>query len=274
MSGQFWLTDEQVEWLRPLFPKARGKPRVDARRVLSGIFHVRTTGSGGRTPRASTDPTRPSATALCPGLGLGVFARIFHVLALLGRDGETIMMGSMPQDAPHGGKPQKRGARPRAIGRTKGGLNSKLHMVGDGRGRPLNVFLSPGQMSDAKGALVLLTEAPPAKRRLGDTSYDADWRRDELKARGVRVCIPARTGRSRPATHNYRLHKKRCRIENAFPAERLARPRHPLHPWRRPLPLRHRARRRRHLLAAVTSPDRRLATWTVGSSEVNASPAA
>ncbi len=37
------------------------------------------------------------------------------------------------------------------IGRTKGGLNSKLHMVSDGQGRPPTFFLSPGQMSDAKG---------------------------------------------------------------------------------------------------------------------------
>lgn len=40
MSGQFWLTDKQVERLRPHFPKVRGKPRVDDRRVLSGILHV------------------------------------------------------------------------------------------------------------------------------------------------------------------------------------------------------------------------------------------
>ena len=40
MSGQFWLTGEQVERLRPHFPKARGKPGVDDRRVLSGVLHV------------------------------------------------------------------------------------------------------------------------------------------------------------------------------------------------------------------------------------------
>jgi transposase len=40
MSGQFWLSEEQVERLLPHFPKARGKPRVDDRRVLSGILHV------------------------------------------------------------------------------------------------------------------------------------------------------------------------------------------------------------------------------------------
>lgn len=40
MSGPFWLTGEQVERLRPPFPKARGKPRVEDRRVLNGILHV------------------------------------------------------------------------------------------------------------------------------------------------------------------------------------------------------------------------------------------
>jgi transposase len=89
-------------------------------------------------------------------------------------------------------------------------------MVSDGRGRPLTFFLSPGQMSDAKGALVLLAEMPRAKRLIGDKGYDADWLRDELKARGVRVCIPARSGRNHPASHNRKLYKKRCRIEIAF----------------------------------------------------------
>ena len=89
-------------------------------------------------------------------------------------------------------------------------------MVSDGCGRPLTFFLSPGQMSDARGALVLLAEMPRAKRLIGDKGYDADWLRDELKARSVRVCIPARSGRNRPASHNRKLYKKRCRIENAF----------------------------------------------------------
>jgi transposase len=71
-------------------------------------------------------------------------------------------------------------------------------------------------MSDAKGAMVLLAELPRAKRLIGDKGYDADWLRDELKARSVRVYIPARSGRNRPATHNRKLYKKRCRIENAF----------------------------------------------------------
>ena len=63
---------------------------------------------------------------------------------------------------------------------------------------------------------MLLAEMPGAKRLIGDKGYDADWLRDELKTRGLRVCIPARSGRNRPASHNRKLYKKRCRIENTF----------------------------------------------------------
>lgn len=40
MRDLVWLTDEQMERLSPLFPKSHGKPRVNDRRVLSGIVFV------------------------------------------------------------------------------------------------------------------------------------------------------------------------------------------------------------------------------------------
>jgi transposase len=89
-------------------------------------------------------------------------------------------------------------------------------MFSDGRGRPPTFFVSPEQMSDTRGPLVLMADLPRAKRPLGDRGYDADRLRDELKARGRRICIPARRGRRRPASHDKLLRKKCCRIENAF----------------------------------------------------------
>ena len=44
MSDLYWLTDEQMERLRPFFPKSHSKPRVDDRRVLSGIVFVNRNG--------------------------------------------------------------------------------------------------------------------------------------------------------------------------------------------------------------------------------------
>ena len=44
MSDLYWLTDDQMERLRPHFPRSHGKPRVDDGRVLSGIIFVNRNG--------------------------------------------------------------------------------------------------------------------------------------------------------------------------------------------------------------------------------------
>ena len=53
---------------------------------------------------------------------------------------------------------------PRRIGRTKGGLNSKLHVVCDRHARPVVLLLSEGRMSDHKGAGLLIGALPPQRR--------------------------------------------------------------------------------------------------------------
>ena len=72
MSGQFWLTAAQVERLRPHFPKARGKPRVDDRRVLSGILHVLRNGLRWQDAPAVYGPHKTRlTTASCAGPAWG-----------------------------------------------------------------------------------------------------------------------------------------------------------------------------------------------------------
>ena len=84
---------------------------------------------------------------------------------------------------------------PRRIGRTKGGLNSKLHTVCDGEGRPIVMLLSEGQMSDHKGARLVIDALPPARTLIADRGYDSRWFRDALTARGVEPCIPSSKSR-------------------------------------------------------------------------------
>ena len=62
MSDLYWLTDEQMERLRPFFPKSHGKPRVDDRRVLSGIVFVNAMGCGGGTHPRTMVRTRRCTT--------------------------------------------------------------------------------------------------------------------------------------------------------------------------------------------------------------------
>ena len=106
--------------------------------------------------------------------------------------------------------------RGRLIGRTKGGMNSKLHTVTDAMGRPLRMLLTAGQRSDYIGARALLDGLPPAKHMLADRGYDADWYREALENRGITPCIPARKGRKVLITHDAVRYRKRQKIENSF----------------------------------------------------------
>ena len=44
MSNLYWLSDAQMEGIKPFFPKSHGKARVDDRRVLSGIIFINRNG--------------------------------------------------------------------------------------------------------------------------------------------------------------------------------------------------------------------------------------
>jgi transposase len=92
------------------------------------------------------------------------------------------------------------------IGRTKGGLNSKLHAVTDAPGRPIQIFPSGGQTSDYIGARVMFSGFPNAETLLAGRGYDADWFRNALKDRRIAPCTPSHRGRKVPIPHD----PKRC----------------------------------------------------------------
>jgi len=88
--------------------------------------------------------------------------------------------------------------------------------VCDGAGRPLVLLLSEGQMSDYKGAAMMLNALPPAKILLGDRGYDAGRFRNALARRGIVPCIPSKPNRRMPIPHDRTLYRQRHKIENMF----------------------------------------------------------
>ena len=84
----------------------------------------------------------------------------------------------------------------RHIGRTKGGLNSKLHAVCDDQGRPVRLHLTAGQVSDFKGADMLLAALPDETEAvIGDRGYDSNKIRLSLADRNIPpICYQRRTG--------------------------------------------------------------------------------
>ena len=95
-------------------------------------------------------------------------------------------------------------------------MNSKLHAVTDGLGRPLLFLLTEGQVSDFKGARALLERLPKAKELLADRGYDADWFRNALQEKGISPCIPSKRNRKKPLDYDKLLYRQRYRIENVF----------------------------------------------------------
>ncbi|WP_232222637.1 IS5 family transposase [Paracoccus sphaerophysae] len=222
MSNLFWLTDAQMERLRPFFPKSHGKPRVDDRRVLSGIIFINRNGLRWCDAPREYGPHKTLYNRWKRWGDMGVFARIMEGLASEGGEEKVVMIDATylkahrtasSLRAKKGGPDDKRG---RLIGRTKGGLNTKLHAVTDARGRPLRFFMTAGQVSDYTGAAALLRSLPAAEWLIADRGYDADWFRDALKDKGIRPCIPGRKSRGKAIRYDKRRYKRRNRIEIMF----------------------------------------------------------
>ena len=95
-------------------------------------------------------------------------------------------------------------------------MNSKLHAVCDGDGKPLILLLTEGQVSDYRGAATMLPALPEAGRMIADKGYDSDWFRAALASRHIEPCIPGRSGRREPIDYDEDLYKQRNRIERMF----------------------------------------------------------
>ena len=95
-------------------------------------------------------------------------------------------------------------------------MNSKLHAVCDANGKPIVLRLSEGQMSDHKGARLVLDALPKASTLIADRGYDSNWFRQALTEKGITPCIPPTRNRKRPSDDDKVLYRQRHKIENMF----------------------------------------------------------
>ncbi|MFI1401176.1 IS5 family transposase, partial [Streptomyces sp. NPDC020681] len=88
--------------------------------------------------------------------------------------------------------------------------------VCDDTGRPIIMLLSEGQMSDHKGASLVLAALPPAKVLIADRGYDSTPFRQALVAKGIEPCIPSSRSRKIPYPYDKALYRQRHKVENLF----------------------------------------------------------
>lgn len=89
----FWLSDAQFARIQPLLPdKVRGVPRVDDRRVISGIIHVIRNGLRWRDAPPEYGPHKTLYNRFVRWSKAGVFTRIFEALATESRATGVVMI--------------------------------------------------------------------------------------------------------------------------------------------------------------------------------------
>jgi transposase len=110
---------------------------------------------------------------------------------------------------------QKGGPEDRAIGRSRGGLTTKLHAAVDALGNPIRFIVTPGERNDITQAHALI-DGLPAVHVLADTAYDADHFRDAIAAAKAQAVIPFSRSRSAVSNHDRHVYKERNLVERFF----------------------------------------------------------
>jgi len=102
------------------------------------------------------------------------------------------------------------------MGRSRGGLTTKIHAVTDASGLPIRLALTAGETHDAVPARELLSGLQKGQIILADKAYDADWIRRQIEDQGATPNIPSKANRTWKACFSATLYKDRNLVERFF----------------------------------------------------------
>ena len=102
------------------------------------------------------------------------------------------------------------------MGRSRGGLTTKIHALVDARGLPIALKLTPAQAHDGVSAADMLGTLRDGDVLLADRAYDSDALRTKLAARGAWANIKPMPGRKRRPAFSAFLYRYRNLVERFF----------------------------------------------------------
>ncbi|MCP6695530.1 IS5 family transposase [Pseudomonas donghuensis] len=242
MAKRYELSDEAWGVVSDLFIEThgRGRPRLSDRLMLDGVLWVLCSGAAWRDMPERFGPWSTVYQRFRGWRNLGTFDQMLKRLHLrLNEQGlinlQTWMIDSAAIRATRASSGAgKRGpdeSADHALGRSRGGLTTKIHMLCDAYGVPLRVLLSGGQTSDINYAQPLLDDEsiPNTRGRprkccrwlLADKGYDAEALRRYCDRYRMQPVIPLRTMKRKPKPGLPRLfdcpkYRQRNIIERMF----------------------------------------------------------
>ncbi|WP_447770005.1 IS5 family transposase [Aeromonas veronii] len=240
MSRRYQLTDAQWGLIEPLFlcRSISGRPTREPRQVLDGIPWILHTGAPWRDLPERFGPWRSVYNTFRRWLSTG---RIYAILAalqlhlnkegLIDFDLWCIDGSNVRASKDAAGAPKKNTPVNQALGRSRDGFGSKIHLVTDGNGLPLGFCLSPGQSAEIRYATSVLAIAgiPTSSGRYrtwpthlaADKAYRSRVLRAELWRRKIKAVIPQRSDqqrhhKGRPLVLDKARYRRRNVVERCF----------------------------------------------------------
>ncbi|RYE65828.1 MAG: IS5 family transposase [Oxalobacteraceae bacterium] len=144
----------------------------------------------------------------------GIWERVFETLTS-DRDNQYLMIDSTIVRAHQQAATGKGGPRNQALGRSRGGLTTKIHMLADTFGRPLRFIITTGQASDITQAQALLA-GQTGDAVLADKAYDSNALRALIAEMKAEAVIPSKKNRKICIPHDIAAYKQRNQIERCF----------------------------------------------------------
>ena len=221
------ITQEQYQLIADAFPKQRGNVKVSNLQALNAILHILEQGCKWRALPERFGNWHTVYMRFSRWSHNGVLRRVFQQLQqeqiieleVLGLDSTSVKVH------PDGtGALKKRG--PQAIGRSRGGMTTKIHMVAADARTAIIYAISAGQDHDGPHGRKLLKRLGPAKKKaegeqlklflVADRAYEGNETRQLAVALGYTPVIPPKTNRRHPWEYNRPIYKRRNEVERLF----------------------------------------------------------
>ncbi|MBY3224594.1 IS5 family transposase [Rhizobium laguerreae] len=214
------LRDDQWERIRGFVPggtKGKRGPRTNNRLFLDALLWMARSGSRWRDLPERLGDYRSVKRRYYRWIEVGV---LDEMLAMLAREAdlEWLMIDSTIVRAHQhaaGARKVKGGPDAQGLGRSRGGLSTKIHAATEALGLPVRLIASPGQRNDIAFAHDLV-DGIQAAATIADKGYDADHLCDKITETGADVVIPPKRNRKLQRPYDADLYKERNRIERFF----------------------------------------------------------
>jgi transposase len=234
------LTDWEWKSIRVFLPAERsgsvGRPWVSHRKVIDGILWVLCSGGRWKDVPAEFGNHKTIYNRFYrwtqEGMWKRIVNRLLHRLDALGKvdrslwcvDSSVIRAHRVASGARRGKLSNEENARKNALGRSKGGYSTKIHIATDAKGLPLGVTATPGQCGETPELENLFSSVPlkmhhkwkRPKAIAGDKAYSAKSTRNDLNIKGIKAVIPKRENEKRNKRFAKKLYKKRNIVERVI----------------------------------------------------------